>query len=278
MPISFETYALSVFRDVVANVTEHKLERFFRLFATEIAQHYPVLSSRAGVFGRFKKAVAELRPGGLELARRVFTLERMDRARLRQRGERHVEDANAHVIAFERSWLFARLDELGRSDNPVDLVIWCMLQSGCRLIEILHTAEFTETQGGLVSVTGLVKVVKSKMGESKQKSVVKPLLSVPFRVFIAQLRKVRAWSSPRIGDRGLSLKQITNLFNAQINKRIRNLFGERSTSHTMRKIYGSASYQMYADPTTMSYNSWLERVLGHSHLATSLSYSNVHVT
>lgn len=273
--------------DVVALVG-----RWFESLGVETRRKYcRSAQTRARAFADMRRVVLQAVGGDRKhavwsLARRHLTVGHIERRGLRQTHQKAVEWCNGHTYHFDWPW-FERVDAQLRASSDVgDAIVWLMLQSGLRLVEVLTEAKLEEVKERetWVRVSNLVKT------RGKARVVCKPLLGCTYADFCAVLARVRdevdkslvgVVSGRRDGDKDgndlhvLARKRMaTAKWDRRVNARVRRCIGP-FTSHICRKLYGAISYHLYCDRARVSYNAWLERVMGHSDIMTSLSYSNV---
>lgn len=215
-----------------------------------------------------RKVVRRHRPDLYTHAARIIAFEPREKLLMRRLGEETVEHNNKHVTTFEEDEVRRWASTLHASNRLEDKVIWLMLQSGCRMIEIIKTCSIKPVSGSWVQFRGLCKT------RDPHKRITKPLLTTTASIFSAVLAHVRTHTPPLLSKEKTTLK-----FNAAVNARLRELTGRVSiSSHMARKIYAALSYTYFADKQRYSLNAWIKKVLGHKSLLTSLSYCNVHIT
>jgi integrase len=162
------------------------------------------------------------------------------------------------------------MDKLKSSPrDKYDLCLLIQLNTGLRLIESLYVSKFETIQGeqSMVKIVGLAK----NKSEKSVNEVTNPLINLTYDELIALQKEMR----DELNLEG-TLKAITNRYSNKINKRVKEFFGPDSTSHDLRRMYGSLSYIKYA-PKEMSINVWLNQHLGHSQnsLASTNFYSDI---
>ena len=241
-------------------------------------QYRNSLHSLDGAFGRMRKVVLMALKNDKQhpvwcLTLKMLNVTGQQRRQLRQESDDHVETANSHMFSFEEDRIRALLGELVESDDEFDGILLLMLESGLRMIEVLCTAAIekatvnTRADCEWVAITGLAKT------KHPDRKVVKPLLSLTYDVFEMRFNELRASIAEKAVD-VTDRKAVTNMYNHGVNARLHKHLGPY-TSHIARKIYGAISFEWYGRLRGQSYNSWLQSVMGHSSIVTSLSYSNV---
>lgn len=288
-----------------SNLTELELTNLLNVF-TDIhrqmsAKYQSSLHSLDAALGRMRKvvwkAVHQDRTHAVyKLAMQVLNVSREQRQELRDEQQQRLETANGRVYSFDEQRVREVLATLSQSDadedaDGNDAVLLLMLESGLRMIEVLYTAnvELAPTPASAPVNSSWVKVTGlAKSKAQPDKCVTKPLLTISYESFRQRLVSVREQvarksakvvadlpDDPDVVDvEGDTRKAITNIYNHQVNKRVRKHLGPH-TSHIARKIYGALSYEWYGKARGQSLNSWLQLVMGHRMISTSLSYSNV---
>ena len=260
---------------LLPSVSDDRLERFCEYFRQQVRQHYTKLNTVQNAFVRLRKLAKNVRPSSVSVSQRVFQISEQEKQRARATSERRVEENNNSVISFSQRQIERWVKQLKKSDDPIDHITLLMFQSGLRLIEVLRVAEVAPAE----SKTAVTVTRVAKQRGRTFKPLEKPLLFTTYDAFVRTLEKTREYVRGKTNGRNgkRTNQEITNTFNHTVNERIRSLTGGTYSSHIARKIYGALSYKLFADPAKVSLNAWLEKVLGHKNITTSLSYSNVHV-
>jgi hypothetical protein len=270
------TKCLKLFEHLLPSVNTANLPSFLEYFRSLVddRQRY-TLHTVMATFVKLNKIAREVRPDAIEQVRQVFRATERDKSTLQTESEQRLEHNNTHVQSFTQTQIQNTVRTLEQSDHPLDKVVLLMIQSGMRMIEVLKLAEVRPGHDEMhITVHNLAKT------RDKTQEVEKPLLFTTFTKFTRQLELTRRYVERKTKDKNdHSNTAITNCFNHGVNQRVRKaLGGKQYTSHMARKIYGALSYKMFANASKVSLNAWLEHVLGHKTLSTSLSYSNVHIS
>lgn len=240
-------------------------------------------------FGRMRRAVfvavdKNRQHPVWQLALRELNVSAAQRRLLREECQRRIESANNHVFQFEEDKIKELLHKLATdSDSDEhDSILLLMLESGLRMIEVLYMANVQKAEVSTRATCDWICVTQLAKTRHPDRPVTKPLLSMKFEEFERRLAKVRegvtaksaARASSTVKDRVELHKSITNMYNHAVIKRVHVHLGPYTT-HIARKIYGALSYEWYGKLRSQSLNAWLQTVMGHSSISTTLSYSNV---
>ena len=126
-------------------------------------------------------------------------------------------------------------------------------------------------------------MVQTGILKSKERTTItKPVLYMTVPEFIATMELMRAMLKPelnKIKAGSMSHHELSQNWNAKINRRIVKYFDEAMSSHDLRKIYASIAYKRYADKDKQSESAYLSCILGHAKnsLTVSMAYSTVSV-
>lgn len=299
MPRSFaEQCVLLLTRALSANKQPKVLVHIFKSINHDARHHYrSSLHTLDGAFMRMRKVVLLALQNNRDhplylLAQKELNVSSAQRRLLREEYLRRIEQTNNHVFCFEEATIKQTLHTLRDSADIHDTILLLMLESGLRMIEVLCTATIAQTEVHTRAMCDWVSVKGLAKTRQKDRQVIKPLLTLSFDAFMARLALVRttvqaktaaevvpisAPVSPPLSPRANQLKAVTNLFNHAVNMRVHVHLGPH-TSHIARKIYGALSYEWYGKLRGQSLNAWLQSVMGHTAMSTTLSYSNVRIT
>ena len=246
-------------------------------------------------FGRMRRAVfvaveKNRQHPVWQLALRELNVSVAQRRLLREECQRRIESANNHVFQFEEDKIKDLLHKLATdSDSDEhDSILLLMLESGLRMIEVLYMANVQKAEVSTRATCDWICVTQLAKTRHPDRPVTKPLLSMKFEEFERRLAKVREGVTAKSAARASSSttnstttrdrvelhKSITNMYNHAVIKRVHVHLGPYTT-HIARKIYGALSYEWYGKLRSKSLNAWLQTVMGHSSISTTLSYSNV---
>lgn len=265
---SYATKCIKLFAHFIKTVSPEKRQTLTLYFRDKIRAKYKKLNTIITIFTQLRAVCEDPQ------CRETLRLTESERALTKRKGQARIETNNNHVSSFTEEQVRRAVQMLEQSEDPMDKIPLLMFQSGMRLIEVLKVSSIAPSSQGhknYIRVKHLAKCTDTN------KVVEKPLLFTTYKAFERQLLATRAFVKQSLGaDR--DNKQVTNHFNHAVNSRVRKALGNSYTSHMARKIYGTLSYKMFAEKhTDMSLNAWLEKVLGHKSINTSLSYSNVKV-
>jgi hypothetical protein len=167
------------------------------------------------------------------------------------------------------------LDKIKNNSDVLDKIIAVEMATGARSIEVIDVSDFKPSNKKNYIVQS--KLAK-KRGDAKINSVDKPVLYITPEHVEKLIKDIR--EDTKDYREGKTSTQITNNYNNRLNTRIRVLFGDDQdiTNHKLRAIYGNVSYELYANKTKQTLNSWLSNTLGHNSddLNTANSYSVIY--
>ena len=163
-----------------------------------------------------------------------------------------VEDIASDVV-------YAAIEKIRKPKTVNDAIILCMLATGRRMIDVLKvTGEPPE---------GKKKdhIIIDRVSKDKKEYIINievPLIGINYGELVKAWRMVRDYLEKE-GDNKKTNREITNKYNARVNRRIVKLFPtiKAPRSHTMRKIYGAMAYRLYGGKQTRE--RYVGRVLGH---------------
>ena len=210
-----------------------------------------------------------------------LTLMQFNREKWRENRKQYTEMVaknNQNQKQIDEETILDVVEKLKDSLDFVDLAILCELCAGSRIVEILNLSTFKKSKtAGYILQTGVAKQ-ESKPEEIQRKQIEKPILFISVEDFLKNIKTIRTSLKSVKRKYKNNSYSISQSQNSKINRRIKKLFGDNSTSHTLRKIFGNLSYKKYA-PDNTSMASWLSNVLGHQEgsLNVSLSYSTYNV-
>lgn len=171
-----------------------------------------------------------------------------------------VKKANENRTVMPAAKITHVLDSL--KFMPVDIYILLQLTAGTRIGELMNVSTFEAMPDNTH-----IKQVGIEKRKDKNSSIIKPVLFVEAKEWVSLLDTARS-ANPQ--------PSLTH-----INKRIKELFGEKLSSHDMRRLYVSIGYQLLPDSKRekMSEAAYLNEVLGHEPLALDVGtiYSTIHV-
>lgn len=196
---------------------------------------------------------------------------------LEEKARSVIEKRNKDVVSIQLSDVRDLLEKLspqgGTQGGPhvYDTILFLMLISGSRAIEILSSTSFEEVKGETHWVRA-VGIAKDKLGRTP----VRPLLRLTAKEFIYSLGKLRECIRDRITGR--TNEEISRNFTHLLSERLRSYEVHGLTrTHDLRRVYANTAYELYADKSKVTRNRFIQEVLGHAFLETSLAYNSVRV-
>lgn len=274
---SYATKCLKLFQHLLPRVSCDKMPTFLLYFHDRIRAKYNTLTTVANIFSQVRQLVKQKRPECAKDTASVVRLTEQERTSLKKQSAGRIQASNSNVKRFQKRDIKHTIAAWQASTDPLDKIPLLMLQSGMRLIEVLRLARVSPGKdSGWIRTTHLAK---NRTPQSQAMTVEKPLLYTTYAQFDRQLSDTRAFVKRSLGRHShtMSNKEVTNHFDHAVNTRVRSALGGQLGSHIARKIYGALSYKKFGERSGLSLNAWLEKVLGHKSLTTSLSYSNVKV-
>lgn len=182
--------------------------------------------------------------------------------------EKHTED----ILSVKLSTLYSVLDKTRSSDDWNDRVIFVQLSVGSRFIEVIKISDYIA-----IDDPHVIKIVGTAKSEEKEKEIIKPIIHGLASDVIQAVEFIR--DNMTFKKHAQTNAQLTNALSKTVMVRIQKLFGIKLGTHDLRKIYGNASFYLFAQKSKTSLNGWLNKVLGHieGNLETSLHYSTINI-
>jgi hypothetical protein len=195
-----------------------------------------------------------------------------------------VSQRNRDRINFESTKIYEIMDEILTNDPSwSSLVILAQLSIGGRSDEIISFSNFSAVEGqpNMIRQDNISKQSGKREGQ-KRTFVIKPVFHLNVYTFLAVMKSIREQLANDIIKFKGRHYELSNSKNGSINRKIKKYFSYRDdvkkiTSHTMRGIYASCAYQVFANKQTHSENAYLSDVLGHQEgqIAVASSYSHI---
>lgn len=214
---------------------------------------------------------------------KAYKIMRFDQTKFRANRAAYVAkvyEANANKQEISLQKIIEVMNLIKDSTNISDMAIGLQLACGARVSEILSYSNFDEAKQPVYIIqTGILK----QKTDSPRTEIIKPVLHYTRDHFFEMFTHLRSKLSDqleKISAGTMTHAELSEKYNAKINSRVRSLFNTSDvTSHTLRKIYGNFSYELFANRNRVSEASWLSDVLGHDRhsLSTSTSYSTVSI-
>lgn len=178
--------------------------------------------------------------------------------------------------------ILKHINVLRYSEKWIDLIVCVGLSIGSRLIEIIdpRVSSFSPAENPLyVRVEGVAKdrnAKEGKIGPENKRTFIKPIIGgLIASELIDLINKIRQEVIQRYDpiERKLSRRDLTNLIDARVNKKIREVLGEGYTFHATRGIYAAIAWEQYRQEG-QSQTWFFSQVLGHQEnsLQVSLGY------
>jgi hypothetical protein len=104
------------------------------------------------------------------------------------------------------------------------------------------------------------------------------LLVITYKEVSETIKIVRDTVKEQTKGLNLDNRALSAKYNARVNRRIKKLGISGGTAYDLRKIYANLSYELIANQNKITKNAWIQKILGHDQLETSLHYNNVALT
>ena len=198
-----------------------------------------------------------------------FNLPEEARNQLRSDYVEKVKAANLNQTSVNIQDLIDSARVLDAEGDVYSKGVFLMLVSGMRSIELFKNT--VEASGPRIKVSNLAKKRVADF------SVERPVILISPDDFITRLEAFRqAFANKKIYENDCSLSaNITRGLNKATRHVFENLKETTQAASMMRKYYGILAYELYADKATTNFNTFLQQILGHEHIATSFAYSTV---
>ena len=156
--------------------------------------------------------------------------------------------------------------KLTANGGVIDLFIFLQLCVGSRFGELLHYSNFEK-----VDDKTMVKQIGILKGKNEEvRSVTKPVLFITPTKFLAEFKRLRTL---------LAAEKIDNndLIQKRVNRRLKKLFHDDTSSHDLRKIYADVAFKVYGKKEKDT--AYIAHVLGHAEgsVQVSTSYLTVNI-
>jgi len=269
------------------------------LFAKVIPALYPNLQTRANKFSNISTFIKKRFPQLEDLANDNFHVTREEHAELIKHANKKVFDRNAKQIEIVDAEVLRIINDLRWVPANLDWTaqfIFIGLATGARLIEIAEVSRFEAADNPMeIRVVGVAKDPNDKAEsrlaededkedkkdkkeddqEDKKRIITKPIVGGPTgKEIVEKVEKLRQELARHFNlDELEERRQVTNLLDHALNKRIKQLFGEQFTFHSTRGIYATLAYAFYA-PNDKSPPVYFSEILGHQKdsMNSALSY------
>lgn len=160
------------------------------------------------------------------------------------------------------------INDLRYQKDLWSLTVCVALACGSRLIEIIRVSTYKKADNPYyVRVEGVAKDradPEDGKGDNKR-IIVKPIVGgIVSDELIAMVEAIRKEIEERYhpDERELSRKELTNLVNAQVNKKVREVMGEGYVFHDLRSIYAQLAWPAFGQ-AGQSQTYFFSQVLGH---------------
>lgn len=164
---------------------------------------------------------------------------------------------NERTMKTIRQGMIEQIISFSDSYNASKLLIYLMLVSGRRIGEVINGKFYLKKNEKNIMFKGILKKKEDKNTEYKI------LLLTTKSKFIKSYKKFKLLTYNR---KLLSLNQTTNA-------KIKELFGDEYSSHTMRGIYANYLFKFH-NTQKLTINPFLQMVLKHDVVETSLNYTH----
>lgn len=244
------------------NIDENEIRSLYQPLKQVIDNLDITSSTRSVYYSNIRKLLPteELKEEALS----QLSIDREEHNQLRDKQISKLKQKHSKVKTVSVQKIVHVMNNLKKSDNLYDRALLVQLNTGIRNSEILTaTFEVDEKDDTKVYISGLSK--------NKSKNSVSFVSNYPLNLTPKEVVDIVD---------NIKLDESVKSFNANCNKRIRELFGNGFNTHDTRRIYASISYMNFGQKQGMSINAWINHVLGHSSkgLDTSLFYSDMRIT
>jgi len=171
---------------------------------------------------------------------------------------------------------------LKSSNHRTDKILLCLLLTGCRVIEILHLAEFQKVKYNTNSILqiGTSKNLEDKKDNKDKTHIIKPILfNHNVEDLLEKIKDVRStiYTNDRV--------EITNRFSKRLNQKLKKIFTElkinypveKVVNHLLRKIYVNYCYMLYGRYTQRSPLNYYKQLLGHHSYRSLKNYTTIKI-
>ena len=185
-----------------------------------------------------------------------------------------VQTLKKDMIPLSRKKFFSVLKETSESKTYVKAIIAVQMATGLRSIEAMNpeiTFKKSERINFVIQM-GVMKGKKSNTTTVEDIEIDKPLLGITFKQLMTLKRNITTTQK----DSKRTIQEISQRNNKQLNETVSKLLGKGMTSHKLRGSYVAMAYDIYGGLTPK--NAYIQSLLGHKMMETSLSYMNVKLT
>jgi len=214
---------------------------------------------------------------GLSMLDKYFNINRSERTGIIKEYQKDVATKNRNKMQIDIDFIFKKMDELIDSTDVYNKALALLLASGCRPIELffMNKFQYEVNDGAWIKVLNL-----AKKREGQKDSTTRPIIYFTPIKFFKELKIVRKhFTGKKLKNANNELsKNVSAILNRRALLNFPFLKSVSQRSSMLRKIYAVTAYRLYGNPQKENQNSFIGRILGHSGLLTSFSYSWVSVT
>ena len=269
-----------VFQSVYSKAKE--LEQTFDNITKIINITYPVIKTKQKIFSDFRKILIQKFGENSKVHRnskKNLSITFDEYKTVEKQSKEKVVEANTEKKKFNREQVLQIIQEIKNSTDYIDAIILVCITTGSRLIEVLRISDYNEVVGNpnRVMISGLAKGSGKSRETNLNKDVERPILVITYKELNDAVQLIRKNVREQTDKLGLNNQELSKKYNEIVNRRVKKL-KLASTSYDLRKIYANLSYELIADQSKITKNRWIQLILGHESLETSLHYNNVSLT
>ena len=269
-----------VFQSVYSKAKE--LEQTFDNITKIINITYPVIKTKQKIFSDFRKILIQKFGENSKVHRtskKNLSITFDEYKTVEKQSKEKVVEANTEKKKFNREQVLQIIQEIKNSTDYIDAIILVCIATGSRLIEVLRISDYNEVVGNpnRVMISGLAKGSGKSRETNLNKDVDRPILVITYKELNDAVQLIRKNVREQTDKLGLNNQELSKKYNEIVNRRVKKL-KLASTSYDLRKIYANLSYELIADQSKITKNRWIQLILGHNDINTSLHYNNVSLT
>ena len=172
----------------------------------------------------------------------------------------NIERRNSMIVKQVSKETIQKILSFETSKNPYEMYIYLMFITGRRLREILDGTFRNEKGTKNIFMTGLKKTRQKEL-EDREVQIIPLVAKTKFFRVYRKLKNILKYSN---------IKHIEN----NLQKNIKTILGPEWKTHDLRRAYGIYMWK-HRNPQRLSINPFLQKVLNHSSIDTSIHYCNL---
>ena len=184
------------------------------------------------------------------LIRKVMQLSPKEYEQIGEQAKKARQNKLKNVILFKKSLLLKIIQDLNKNDT-IDQIILLQLCTGRRLIEVLKVCDMPKLVDDKLKFTCLAK---TKGTEFKV-----PYFHLEYPEIISIWEKLRTDIKDTV--EGKNNSEVSLLFNARVNDRVKGLFDKTTSSHFLRKVW--VAWALTLKPKRVAAVVYVNQILGH---------------